>query len=147
MEQILPSTDTIRNAMPDMSGMTEKVPKVISPAVHGALDYSVAATFFALGMRLSSTHRRASTLAFINGAMVLGLALLTDYPAGVFRKVSFKTHRTADIMQAALAGLGPVAMGFANDPEATYFYGQAASEVGVIMATDWDAQPTRGAVI
>jgi hypothetical protein len=30
-------------------------------------------------------------------------------------------------------------MGFGSDPEATYFYGQAASEAGVIAATDWNA--------
>lgn len=129
----------LRSATAAVSSATSNVPKVITPAMHGALDYSVAASYIALGMRLAPRHRRASTLAFINGAMVLGLALLTDYPAGVWRRVSFKTHRTADMMQAALAGLGPVALGFANDPEATYFYGQAASEIGVIAATDWDA--------
>jgi hypothetical protein len=35
--------------------------------------------------------------------------------------------------------LGPMLLGFSRDPEATYFYGQAASEVGVIAATNWDA--------
>ena len=29
--------------------------------------------------------------------------------------------------------------GFANDPEARFFYGQATSEIGVIAATDWNA--------
>ena len=42
--------------------------------------------------------------------------------------------------QAALAGLGPALFGFADEPEANMFYGQAASEVGVIAATDWHAQ-------
>jgi hypothetical protein len=71
--------------------------------------------------------------------MVLALSLLTDYPGGVFRTLSFRTHRTADIAQAALAGFGPLLFGFGNEQEAKYFYGQAASEVGVIAATDWDA--------
>jgi hypothetical protein len=31
-------------------------------------------------------------------------------------------------------------MGFAAEPEAKAFYGQAVSEVGVIAATDWHAQ-------
>jgi len=30
-------------------------------------------------------------------------------------------------------------MGLAEDPEARAFYGQAASEVGVVVATDWHA--------
>jgi hypothetical protein len=117
--------------------------RMISPAQHAVLDYGVAATFLAFGFSMLSRHRPAAALAFVNGAMVLGMSLMTDYPGGVFRKLSFKTHRTGDMAQAALAGLGPVLFGFADDPEAKYFYGQAASEAGVIAATDWDAQPSR----
>jgi hypothetical protein len=113
--------------------------KPISPAQHAVLDYGVAAMFFGVGAALRSRHREASQLAFLNGAMVLGMSMLTDYPGGVFRTLSFRGHRVGDIIQAAVAGLGPVVMGFANEPEATYFYGQALSEAGVIAATDWDA--------
>jgi hypothetical protein len=119
----------------------DTVPKVIDPAQHAVLDYGVAATFFALGMKYRGTHRAASALAFINGAMVLGMSLMTDYPGGVWKKISFPMHGTLDVVQAAVAGLGPVVMGFANDPEARTFYGQAVSEVGVVAATDWHAQP------
>jgi hypothetical protein len=71
--------------------------------------------------------------------MVLALALLTNYPGGVFKALSFKSHRTMDWVQAGVAGFGPLLLGFADDPEAAPFYTQAASEVGVIAATDWDA--------
>jgi hypothetical protein len=113
--------------------------KLISPAQHAVLDYSVAATFFGAGFSMLRRHRSAAGLAFANGAMILGMSLLTDYPGGVFRTLSFRAHRTGDIFQAMLAGFGPVLLGFANDPEAKYFYGQATSEVGVIAATDWNA--------
>ena len=103
------------------------------------LDYGVAATFLTMGFALMSRHRPAAALAFTNGVMVLGLSMLTDYPGGVVRAISFRGHRTGDIIQAALAGLGPALFGFAKEPEARYFYGQAASEVGVIAATDWNA--------
>jgi hypothetical protein len=116
-----------------------RIPAVISPGQHAVLDYGVATAFFAMGSALAGRHRRASMLAYINGAMVLGMSMLTNYPGGVYRRLSFKTHRTGDIVQAALAGLGPVLFGFSGDREATYFYGQALSEVGVIAATDWDA--------
>jgi hypothetical protein len=39
----------------------------------------------------------------------------------------------------SLASARPVRFGFAGDPEAKYFFGQAVSEVGVIAATDWEA--------
>jgi hypothetical protein len=113
--------------------------KPISPAQHAVLDYGVAATFFALGFSVMQRHRPAAALAFINGAMVLGMSMMTDYPGGVWRTISFRAHRTGDVVQAALAGLGPILFGFGSDPEAKYFYGQAASEVGVIAATDWNA--------
>ena len=116
-----------------------KMTAVISPAQHAMLDYGVAATFFGIGAALWNRHRPAARLAFMNGAMVLGMSMLTNYPGGVYRRLSFKTHRTGDIVQAALAGFGPALFGFSGDPEAKYFYGQAASEVGVIAATDWNA--------
>ena len=113
--------------------------KVISPAHHAVLDYGVAATFMAFGASVLSRHKAAAGLAFANGAMVLAMSLMTDYPGGVFRVISFRGHRIGDIVQGALAGFGPLLLGFAGDPEAKYFYGQAASEAAVIAATDWDA--------
>src|SRR3954462_11458902 len=120
---------------------TAGIRTVISPAQHAVLDYGVAATFFAVGLSFAQRHRAASTLAFLNGAMVLGMSMLTDYPGGLYRTLSFRTHRTGDVLQAVLAGVGPALFGFAKDPEATYFYGQAVSEAAVIAATDWNAAP------
>jgi hypothetical protein len=121
------------------------VPRVIGPAQHAALDYGVAATFLALAMRYRTRNRAASALAFINGAMVLGTSLMTDYPGGLSRQISFKTHGALDVAQAALAGLGPVLFGFAGTDEAKTFYAQALSEVGVIAATDWNAATAQNA--
>jgi hypothetical protein len=118
---------------------TTRLAKSISPGQHAVLDYGVAATFLAFGFSMLRQHRPAAALALVNGGMILGMSLLTNYPGGVFRRLSFRAHRTGDIAQAALAGLGPVLFGFGGDPEAKYFYGQAASEVGVIAATDWSA--------
>jgi hypothetical protein len=81
-----------------------------------------------------SRHRAAAAPAYRAWT-----SLLTDYPGGVVRTLSFRAHRTGDIAQAAHAGLGPILFGFGNDPEAKYVYGQAASEACVIAATDWDA--------
>ena len=117
------------------------VPKTITPGQHAMLDYGVAFTYFSLAAHHWGRHRRAAALAAINGAMVLGMSLLTDYPGGIWRKLSFPSHGALDVVQAGVAGIGPVLMGFAGDEEARAFYGQAISEVGVIAATDWHAQP------
>jgi len=120
---------------------TSTLSKTISPAQHAVLDYGVAAAFFGFGFSVRSRRKSAAALAFINGAMVLGMSLFTNYPGGVFRKLSFRTHRSGDIGQAILAGVGPLLFGFGTAPEAKYFYSQAASEAGVIAATDWNAAP------
>jgi hypothetical protein len=133
------ATTDFAHATQELTQTARELAGSISPGQHAVLDYGVAAAFFTYGTSMRSRHPRASTLAFINGAMVLGMSLMTDYPGGLFRTLSFRGHRTGDIVQAALAGLGPILLGFGRDREANYFYGQALSEVGVIAATDWDA--------
>jgi hypothetical protein len=124
-----------------LTKMTSGVPKVIDPAAHAVLDYLTAGTFFAIGISMLGRHKRAANLAFANGAAVLGLSMMTDYPGGVFRRISFQTHGVIDVIQAIMAGAGPALLGFAGEPEAQAFYGQAAVEAGVVAATDWTALP------
>jgi hypothetical protein len=124
-----------------LTKFTNGVPKVIDPATHAVLDYLTAGTFFALGVSMLGQHKRAAGLAFANGAAVLGLSMMTRYPGGVFRRISFQTHGIIDVIQAAMAGAGPALLGFASEPEAQAFYGQAAVEAGVVAATDWEALP------
>jgi hypothetical protein len=125
----------------DLTTITERVPRFIDAKGHAVLDYLTAGTFFALGFAMLGRHSRAAGLAFANGASVLAVSLLTDYPGGVFRTLSFKTHRTMDIIQAGMSAAGPALLGFAGDPEAQAFHGQALLESGVIAATNWDAVP------
>ena len=124
--------------------MTEQVPKVIDPSAHAVLDYLTAGGFFALGFAMLGRHSRAAGLAFANGAAVLGLSLMTDYPGGVFRAVSFRTHGVIDAMQAMMTAAGPAMLGFGSDAEAQVFHGQAAVEAAIIAATDWEAAPAPG---
>ena len=111
----------------------------ISPAQHAVLDYTVAATFCAAGFALRRRNRAAARLAFANAGMIIAMSMLTDYPGGLFRSLSFRGHRRGDIVQALATGAGPLLLGFASRPEATYFYVQALAEAGVIAATDWNA--------
>ena len=127
----------------DSADDDESASKKISPAAHAVLDYATAAAFFALAARYRHHNDRASTLALINGLSVLVLSIFTDYPGGLFRRISFRTHRAVDAAQAALAGAGPALLGFAGDADARAFYAQAATEAGVIGATDWDAVERR----
>src|SRR3954463_12125389 len=126
-------------ATTDIQQLTSGVPKVIDPKTHAVLDYLVAGTFLTAGFILRRRNPRASGLAFANGVAVLGATLFCDYPGGVWPLFSFKTHGLLDVVQAAMAGAGPSVLGFASEPEAQFFHGQALSEVGVVAATDFAA--------
>src|SRR3954467_4938796 len=126
-------------ATTDIQRLTSGVPKVIDPKTHAVLDYLVAGTFLTAGWWMRRRNTRASGLAFANGIAVLGATLFCDYPGGVWPLFSFKTHGLLDMMQAGMAGAGPSVLGFASEPEAQFFHGQALSEVGVVAATDFAA--------
>jgi hypothetical protein len=127
----------------DITDMTSGVPKVIDPSTHAILDYVTAGTFLAMGFGMMNRNRKAANLAFCNGLAVLGLSLMTDYPGGVFRRISFKTHGVIDALQAGMAALGPALLGFAGQPEAQFFHAQAAVEAGVVASTDWNGTSMR----
>jgi hypothetical protein len=129
-------TNELSNQITDV---TASMPKVINPSAHAVLDYLTAGTFLAAGLAMRTRHRAASNLAFMNGFAVLGLSMLTDYPGGVFRTISFRTHGVIDVLQAGMSAFGPALMGFAGDAEAQMFHTQAAVEAAVIAATDWDS--------
>jgi hypothetical protein len=117
-----------------------RVPKTISPKVHAWLDFAVTTYFLGLGVWFAIRGKGGPAIAaFVNGGMVAGVSALTDYDGDGKKPISFKLHGTLDAVQATTAALGPVLHGFAGEPEATYFYGQAANEVAVIATTDWDA--------
>lgn len=117
-----------------------KVPKVISPRVHAWLDVAVSTYFLGLGVWFAFRGKgRAAAAAFINGSLVGGMSMLTDYDGDGKKPIDFKMHGTGDAIQMAMAALDPVMHGFAEEPEAKYFYIQAANELMVIAGTDWDA--------
>lgn len=130
----------------DMNEMIP-VPKTISPAKHAMIDYGVAATFLSLGFKFKGRNNAAATLAFICGGMVLGISMTTNYPGGLWKKISFQTHGLLDTIQAGLAGFGPLMFGFAGKGAAKPFYTQAASEIGVIASTDWHGMDTVEGVV
>lgn len=118
----------------------QNVPKVISPKVHRWLDVGVTGYFLALGAWFLSRGKGGpATAALVNAGMVAGVSAMTDYEGKGEKPINFKMHGTLDALQATTAALGPVIHGFAGKPESAFFYGQAANEIAVIAATDWDA--------
>ncbi|HUR37241.1 MAG TPA: hypothetical protein VM009_05455 [Terriglobales bacterium] len=122
----------------------QNAPKFISPTVHAWLDVAVTGYFLGVGAWCAARGKTgAATAAFVNAGMVAGVSLFTDYQGNGGKPISFKMHGTLDAVQAAVAAMAPTLHGFTSEPESAFFYGQAANEVAVIAATDWDAGMTR----
>jgi hypothetical protein len=137
VQQQLGDMDVDETTIPDAF---RNAPKYISPRAHAWLDFAVTTYFLGLGVWCAIRGKgRAATAAFINGGMVAGVSLMTDYDGDRKKPINFKLHGTLDAVQATTAALAPVLHGFADEPEAKYFWGQAANELGVIAMTDWDA--------
>ena len=120
--------------------LTNPVPKVIDPTMHAVSDYGAAAGLACLGLYLRDRNSTLSNFAFFNAGMIVMMSLLTRYPGGAFPVMSFKTHGMMDAVQGAMLAAGPILLGQQDDPDSRYFYGQAALEMGVVAATDWEAR-------
>ena len=137
MREQLDNVDIDEATVPDAF---RNVPKYITPKAHAWLDFAVSTYYLGLGIWFAVRGKgRAATAAFINGGMVAGVSMMTDYDGDESKPINFKMHGTLDAVQATTAALAPVLHGFADEPEAKYFWIQAANEVGVIATTDWDA--------
>jgi hypothetical protein len=121
---------------------TQRLPKAIDPATHAALDYLTVSYFMLLAGFFWKRNRRAATGALINGGMVLGLSMLTDYPGGL-KKISFRNHGKGDILQMLTAGGIPNLLGFSNESAALPFRLQALNEAAVIAETNFDSELAR----
>jgi hypothetical protein len=143
-EQFSSVTENLGDLRDRVPEMLEKRPKPINPTAHAWLDYITAGTYLAAAGFFARRNKAAATAAAIHGMAVLGASLFTNYPGGIRNVISFHTHRTIDVGQMAAAAAMPFAMGFADEPEAKLFFGQAINEAAVIALTDWDAEGKKG---
>lgn len=120
------------------------VPKAIDPDTHAVLDYLTISAFFTVAGAAWNGNKRASIAALINGFMVLGVSMFTDYSGAAKRLIPFETHGKLDVVQMAMAATMPTLMGFSGTKAATFFHGQALNEGMVISLTDWSRRNQRG---
>lgn len=116
---------------------TNKMPKVIGPKTHAAIDYAVAASFFGMAALFWRRNQRAAVSCLFCGAAETMAALLTDYPGGVSRAVSFETHGAIDFGLTGLVASLPGIMRFAQDPEARFFRAEGLALAVVTGLTDF----------
>jgi len=96
--------------------------KILSPRIHGYLDYVVVIAFALLPqlLGLSGTERYlAWTLAMVH----LVLTLATDFPLGAIKLVPLRVHGMIELAVAPVLVAVPWIFGFSADPVARGAYG------------------------
>ena len=121
-----------------------RLPKVIDARTHGILDYCHAAFFLGMAIFCARRNRRAAQAALATGAFILAESLLTDYPAGAAKVISFETHGRLDSALTASSFMIPKLFGFAGTAEAEVFKINGFLEGAVVGMTDWNTERARG---
>ena len=116
---------------------TNKMPKVINPTAHAIIDYATAATFFAMAAFFWRRNKRAAISSLVCGSAETITSLLTDYPGGVAREISFETHGKIDFGLAGLVANMPAMMRFSDEPESRFFTLQGMTLAAVTGLTDF----------
>ena len=132
----MPLTDMAARALAD------KLPKVIDAKTHAFIDYGTAAACFALGAMFWSRNKRASIGAMLCGGAIVATSMITDYPGGVKKMLSFQTHGKVDAGLAGMTAAIPNFLAFSNEEEAKYFRTLALAETVVTGLTDFDSAPS-----
>lgn len=122
-----------------MNIASHRLPKVISPKAHAIIDYALIASWFAIGAFVWKRNRRAAVSAVICGGATAATAMFTDYPGGVWKKMSYQTHGKIDTGLVALVASMPRLMNFEDDREAWAFKIRALGEGTVTAMTDFNA--------
>jgi hypothetical protein len=118
------------------------VPRTLSPKAHSIADYVMLGSFFATGGWFWR-RKRAALASLICGAAQLAVGLLTDYPGGVKRVISFRAHRDIDLGLAAMAATMPEFLAFKDEPEKKFFLAQGALITGIAEVTQFPDRPQR----
>ena len=115
----------------------EKMPKAIAPKTHAIIDYAIAGGFFAMAALFWKRNPRAAVSCLVCGTAETLTPMITDYPGGVRRAISFETHGAIDAGLIGLAAGIPGIMRFSHEPEARFFGLQALAKAAVTGMTDF----------
>jgi len=115
-----------------------RMPKMISPRVHSALDYAVAGSFLLMGALFWKRNRRAAIGSLLCGGATAAVSLLTDYPGGARKVIPYSMHGQIDTGLIAMTAAMPKLVKIESDPEAKFFSRQALAKTAITAMTDFD---------
>jgi hypothetical protein len=122
--------------------LVKPVPKFLSAKAHAVVVYMTVGSFLMSAAWLWPRNKRAALAALICGGAELALALLTNYPGGVKKAISFHTHGEIDLGLAAMVATMPEFLAFKDDNEKKLFLAQGAIITAVRELTEFPEKPS-----
>ena len=115
--------------------------KLISPTLHGVLDYATCA-FCALAPTLFGLHGAYATVCYALAGGYLLVSLLTNMPLGAIRVIPFPVHGKLELVSGLVFVASPWLFGFAHDNATArnLFVAAGAVFLAVYALTDWYGQ-------
>jgi len=110
------------------------------------MDYAWAAGMIAAPWLCGFSKNRTATINSVaSGGAILGLSLMTDYPLGAAKLISFPTHGVIEAVAGAATATAPWLMGFSRNKSATWAHvASGLATLAVVAMTDYRAQAQRG---
>ncbi|WP_437616055.1 hypothetical protein WMF20_20325 [Sorangium sp. So ce834] len=112
--------------------------KILSPRVHGYIDYAVAALFL-LAPSLFGFGGFPETLCYILGAVHVGMTLLTAFPLGAAKIIPFPVHGALEAAVGVFLVAAPWLFNFDEAaPAARNFFVVSGVAIGLVwLLTDY----------
>jgi hypothetical protein len=104
-------------------------PRVISSKTRAVLDHVNVGILLMSGAWFWRRNKKAALGAFIGGGTALVLNLLTSYPGGERKVISFRARRDIDLGVAGMIATMPEFFSFKDDEERKFFMAE-----GVLLA-------------
>jgi len=120
-----------------------RMPKMISPRVHSALDYAVAGSFLLAGALFWKRNRKAAIGSLLCGGATAAVSLLTDYSGERNKPISYPMHGQIDAGLIAMTAAMPRLVNIERDREAAFFSRQALAKTAITAMTNFDRAPRR----
>ena len=118
--------------------------KILSPRIHGYLDYVVVITFLAAPTLLGLSGIPA-VISYALSIIHLAVTLLTDFPLGIIKAIPIKLHSTIEFLVSFTLIALPWLLGFASVIPARNFYIVVAGVVIFVawLVTDYKAEKAK----
>jgi hypothetical protein len=106
--------------------------------LHAIADYVVGALLVVVALTVGMTTE-ATVAGVVIGTTVLAVSVLTKYPLGIVKVLSFRMHSAGDYAAAALLFASPFVLGFnGTDSGVTALYiGVGVAVLGVSLITNY----------